>query len=126
MPLEIHPFLQKLTDFPHRGTGTIYDRQSANLIGQTLLDLGFKVKEQAFKTPKTYVSVVFWLIGGLILCLIIPYQFGWFALVVAFSSVLDALLYFDWRLSSVIVLPPLVDSQILLVIIQNLKKLKSY
>jgi phosphatidylglycerophosphate synthase len=111
MPFDFSLFLQKLTESPHRGAGTTYDRQAADFIGQTLTDLGFKVKEQPFKTPKTYISVVYWLIGGLIFCLIMPYSFSWFALVIAFSSVLDALLYFDWRFSSVIMLPPLVDSQ---------------
>jgi Zn-dependent M28 family amino/carboxypeptidase len=105
MPLEIYPFLQKLTDFPHRGTGTIYDRQTANLISQTIADLGFNVREQTFKTPKTYVSVVYWLIGGLIFGLIMSRFIGWFAFILIFSSVIDALLYFDWRYSPVIILP---------------------
>jgi hypothetical protein len=126
MPLEIHPFLQKLTDFPHRGTGTIYDRQTANLISQTIADLGFNVREQTFKTPKTYVSVVYWLISSLIIALVTPYQFGfsWFGLLWTLLIVFNALLYFDWRYSSVIILPHSSILKILLVIIQSSKKLK--
>jgi Peptidase family M28 len=104
-------FLKQLTAFPHRGAGTAYDRQAADLIKQTLHNLNFKVQEQHFKTPKTYISVVYWLIGRLIFALLLTYLIGWFALFFVIIEVVEAWMYFDWRYSTVIRLPPLVQSQ---------------
>lgn len=45
--------LSQLCKFPHRGTTTQYEKESAGLIAKLLKDMGLSVKIESFRTPKT-------------------------------------------------------------------------
>jgi len=108
LPLDL---LNLLTAFPHRGAGTHYEREAAQIITQTLQNDGFEVENQPFLTPPTYVSIVYWLIGGVLLGLLsVPWVGFWSVLLVAFFAI-NGLLYFDWRPSLALFVPKLVRSQ---------------
>ncbi|MFN4144831.1 MAG: M28 family metallopeptidase [Runella sp.] len=103
-------FLQQLTAFPHRGAGSKYEPKAAKIISNELIGQGFKVDFQPFSTPANYVSIVYWLIGGLLCGLLTVQWLGiWAVLITAFFAI-NGLLYFDWRPSWLIFLPPLVKS----------------
>jgi len=51
--------LKQLTAFPHRAAGSAYAQQAAEKIAQTLRKNAIKVTFQDFKTPATYVPIVY-------------------------------------------------------------------
>jgi hypothetical protein len=59
-------FLRDLCRLPHRGAATPNEREAARLLQTYLAEMGAEVRSEAFQTPKTYVTVVYWLIGGLL------------------------------------------------------------
>jgi hypothetical protein len=71
--------VQELASLPHRGATTEQERSAADIIQRYLERMGAKVSRQKFRTAKTYISEVWWLVGGLALgLLLIPYA-SWFA-----------------------------------------------
>lgn len=105
--------VQKLASFKHRGTAT----EAEPLVLEFLSSLfpEKQVKKQAFKTPKTYISVVWWLIGGLSLGLLFLLTFPFVGVVLTFLFVTMALLYFNWYASPVTSFPPQVISHNLII-----------
>lgn len=110
MHLTDYPLLRTLTQWPHRGAGTAYGREAAQLLSDELTKLGFEVTLQPFATPATYVSIVYWLIGGLLAGLTLASWWGAWALGITVFFALNALLYFDWRPSWCLYFPPLVKA----------------
>jgi Peptidase family M28 len=111
MTFDYKAFLTQLTSFPHRGVGSKYEQQAAQCIAQTLKQNGFEVEEHIFTTPATYVPIVYWLIGSLLAGLLTVQWWGpWSVGLVAMASI-NGLLYFDWRPSWLLRVPPLVKSQ---------------
>jgi acetylornithine deacetylase/succinyl-diaminopimelate desuccinylase-like protein len=103
--------LEKLTEFPHRAVGSKSNAKAGEIITEVLKTTGFAVQAQTFRTPPTYLPIVYWLIGGITVGLLTIQWLDWaaVALVVIFS--VNGLLYFDWRPSWLLFLPPLVSSQ---------------
>ncbi len=99
--------LHDLTRLPHRGTATPCEREAAELISQHLIDMGADVRLQPFRTPKTYVTVVYWLIGGLVLGLLLIRPGAWWTPGLVWVYVVLAWLYFNWRYSPVVQFPVL-------------------
>lgn len=98
--------LNDLCRLPHRAAASPCEREAADLLRQRLTEMGAEVRLEPFRTPRTFVTVVYWLIGGLLLGLWLtrpespPFlQGGGFALL-CFAVVLSWL-YFNWRHSSV-------------------------
>lgn len=99
-----HTFLQALCAFPHRGAATPAGAEAARLLQTQLADLGATVRTQAFTTPKTYATIVYWLTGGLLVGLaLLPLTgvavgFVWYFVAMAWF-------YFNWRYSFIIKFP---------------------
>lgn len=99
-----HQFLRDLCALPHRGAATPEGAEAARLLQTYLTDLGATVRTESFQTPKTYATVVYWLIGGLLTGLaLVPVTgvavgFVWYFVVLAW-------LYFNWRYSFIIKFP---------------------
>lgn len=96
----------ELADLPHRGTTTAEERKAADILQGHLERLGATVERQRFRTSKTYISEVWWLLSVLILGLILIPCISWIALGLVALSVVISLLYFDWRITPVSFLPP--------------------
>lgn len=111
MPFDYSSFLAKLTAFPHRGVGSVYEQEAAQSIAQTLQQNYFQVSQHAFKTPATYVPIVYWLIGSLLAGLLTVQWGGVFSTLLVAVAAINGLLYFDWRPSWLLHVPPLVKSQ---------------
>ncbi len=103
--------VRELTALPHRGATTDEERRAADILEQRLKQLGATVERQLFRTPKTYISEVWWLVGGLALGLLLVPIWPWpsVQLVAAFAAL--AIHYFDWQASPISTLPPQATSQ---------------
>ncbi|KPL21754.1 MAG: hypothetical protein AMJ93_08910, partial [Anaerolineae bacterium SM23_84] len=60
---------------------------------------------------RTYITEVWWLVGGTALGLLLLPALSWLAFLLVGVSVGAALVYFDWRFSPVSLLPPRATSQ---------------
>ncbi|WP_128543488.1 M28 family metallopeptidase [Larkinella soli] len=111
MPFSTENLLRDLCRLPHRGASTRYETPAVELLSKTLTGLRAEVETQSFPTPKTYVSLIYWLTGGLSLGLL---AFGWWpvpALLWTGIWVVFSWLYYNGRYSPVIHFPPLVTSR---------------
>ena len=89
--------VRELTSLPHRGATTEQERKAADIAQGYLERMGATVNRQKFRTVKTYISEVWWMVGGLALgLLLIPFA-GWFAFGLVAVCAGLALIYFDWR-----------------------------
>lgn len=105
--------VEKLASFPNRAIAT--ENEAPVLDFLTQLFANQKVSRESFRTPKTYISVVWWLILGLsagLICLNFSSILG---LVITFLFVTMAMLYFNWYASPVTNFPPLVKSHNLVI-----------
>ncbi|WP_435356497.1 M28 family metallopeptidase [Emticicia sp. SJ17W-69] len=105
--------VEKLASFPNRGVATPNEIQVLDFLTQLFTNQ--TVSRESFRTPKTYVSVVWWLILGLatgLICLNFSPILG---LVLTFIFVTMALLYFNWYASPVTSFPPFVTSNNLVI-----------
>lgn len=96
--------LRDLCALPHRGAATPEGAEAARLLRDYLADLGATVRTEPFQTPRTYATIVYWLIGGLLAGLaLVPVTgvavgFVWYFVGLAW-------LYFNWRYSFIIKFP---------------------
>lgn len=105
--------VEKLTSFPNRGVATKNEAPVLDFLTQQFTNQ--IVSRESFRTPKTYISVVWWLILGLsagLICLNFSSILG---LVITFVFVTMAMLYFNWYASPVTNFPPLVKSHNLII-----------
>jgi len=98
--------VKELAALSHRGATTAYERQAADRLQARLETLGADVKRERFRTSKTYITQVYWIIGGLCSGLLLIPIFTWFAWGLVALSAVTALRYFDWRSTFLILLPP--------------------
>jgi Peptidase family M28 len=98
--------IRELTSLPHRGATTVYERQAADRLQARLEALNADVERERFRTSKTYITHVYWIIGGLCSGLLLIPVLSWFAWGLVALSVVTALRYFDWRSTFVSLLPP--------------------
>ena len=91
-------FLRDLCALPHRGAATPNETQAANLLANALTGLGATVSREPFQTPKTYATIVYWLIGGLLTGLALVPVTGVAVGLVAYFAWL-AWRYFNWQYS---------------------------
>ncbi|MEZ0606922.1 M28 family peptidase [Fibrella sp. WM1] len=93
--------MQSLCQFPHRGAATNCEREAARLLADTLTERGATTRLEPFQTPKTYVTIVYWLIGGLLLGMGLGLSAGFLlqqiGLAVSFFFLIQAWRYFNWR-----------------------------
>lgn len=96
-----HPLLQALCRLPHRGAATPSEREAARLLAEALRSRGASVRLEAFTTPQTYATVVYWLIGmllaGIGLALSGGFLVGQLGLLLGGFALSQAWLYFNWR-----------------------------
>ncbi|MDZ7935183.1 MAG: M20/M25/M40 family metallo-hydrolase [Emticicia sp.] len=105
--------VEKLAAFPNRGVAT--ENEAPVLDFLTQLFVNQSVIREAFRTPKTYISVVWWLILGLSVGLICLNFSSILGLIITFLFVAMAMLYFNWYASPVTNFPPLVKSHNLVI-----------
>ncbi len=97
-------FLRDLCQLPHRGAATPNETRAASLIADTLTSMGATVSREPFQTPKTYATIVYWLIGGLLSSLaLVPVAPVAVGLVAYFAWL--AWRYFNWQYSFVTKFP---------------------
>lgn len=100
----VQTILRELTAFPHRGAATLPGNEAATVLRTYLAEMGADVRTEPFQTPKTYATVVYWIIGGLLAGLaLVPvtgvavglvWYFGWLAW-----------RYFNWQYSFIVKFP---------------------
>ncbi len=112
-PSRINPMavVRELAALPHRGATTVNEKKAAEILTRSLQSLGASVERQGFRTPKTYISEVWWMLAAMTLTLIFTPYLSWIALVIILFIVISAFRYFDWRSSPLSLLPPQADSQ---------------
>lgn len=96
--------LRDLTRLPHRGAATPHETAAADLLTETLSEMGAEVRTESFRTPRTYVTVVYWLIGGLLAGLALVPVTG-VAVGLVWYFVWLAWRYFNWRYSFITKFP---------------------
>lgn len=96
--LTVQTILQELTALPHRGAATANEAKAAELLQTYLSSMGADVAKEPFETPKTYATVVYWLIGGLLTGLALIPVTG-VAVGLVWYFIWMAWLYFNWRYS---------------------------
>lgn len=96
--------LHQLAELPHRGTATANEAEAARLLQNHLAQLGAIVRTESFETPKTYATIVYWLVGGLLAGLALVPVTG-VAVGLVWYFVAMAWLYFNWRYSFIIKFP---------------------
>ncbi len=111
MPTDSHHLLEQLTAFPHRGVASKSNAKAAEIITKELNEAGFSVDFQSFRTPPTYLPIIYWMIGGLIFGLLTIQWLGWASVILVAFFAVNGLLYFDWRPSIFLFLPPLVTAK---------------
>lgn len=90
--------LHDLCRLPHRGAATPQGAEAARLLQAYLTDMGAEVRTESFQTPRTYITIVYWLIGGLLISLaLIPVSGVAVGLVLYFTVM--AWRYFNWHYS---------------------------
>jgi hypothetical protein len=93
--------LQTLCLFPHRGAATVNEREAARLLADELSQRGAEVRLIPFSTPKTYVTIVYWLIGGLLAGMGLAVGSGFLlqqmGLAIAVFFLWQSWLFFNWR-----------------------------
>jgi hypothetical protein len=112
--------VEKLASFPNRAIASENETKTLDFITQ-LFDNQI-VSRESFRTPKTYISVVWWLILGLEAGLISLNFSSLLGLILTFIFVTLALLYFNWYASPVTSFPPLVTSHNLVIKDKNTSK----
>lgn len=98
MKISVQTILDELSSLPHRGAATANSVKAAQLLKGYLAAMGANVQMESFETPKTYTTVVYWLIGGLLTGLALVPVSG-VAVGLVWYFVWMALLYFNWRYS---------------------------
>ncbi|GAB3901968.1 M28 family peptidase [Larkinella knui] len=110
MPFTVETLMRDLSRLPHRGTATAFEAPAIDLLSSTLRQLQATVTVEPFRTPATYVTVVYWLLGGIVSGLLASTWLGWVAVIWTWGWVTLAWLFFNWRFSPATRLPPLVTS----------------
>ena len=90
-------FLRKLTSLSHRGVGSKEVEQASGMIKEWLDREGAVVEIQPFKTPKTYLPIVWLLVGGVVAGLLLSAVFPWPAFFISLLFTALSIHYFDWR-----------------------------
>lgn len=98
-------FLRDLCALPHRGAATSNEAQAVRILQTYLVNMGASVRTEPFQTPRTYVTIVYWLIGGLLVSLALVPATG-VAVGLVWYFILLAWLYFNWRYSFITKFPP--------------------
>jgi hypothetical protein len=96
--LTAQAILDALTALPHRGAATANERKAADWLENCLSGLGASVRRESFETPKTYATIVYWLIGGLLMGLALIPVTG-VAIGLVWYFIWLGWLYFNWRYS---------------------------
>ncbi|MFD2524027.1 M28 family metallopeptidase [Emticicia soli] len=105
--------VEKLASFPNRGVATPNEIPVLEYLSS--LFPAQEVIQESFKTPKTYIAIVWWLIGGLVVGLLALNFYPIFGLFITLIFVTLAMLYFNWYASPVASFPPLVTSHNLVI-----------
>ena len=96
-----HSLLHDLCQLPHRGAATPNEREAARLLAEHLRSRGAAVRLEAFSTPQTYATVVYWIVGmllaGIGLALSGGFLVGQLGLLLGGFALIQAWLYFNWR-----------------------------
>lgn len=104
-----HLLFQALCQLPHRGAATPNEREAARLLAEHLRSRGAAVRLEAFSTPQTYATVVYWIVGLLLvgtgLALTGGFLVGQLGLLLGGFGLSQAWLYFNWREAMVTRLP---------------------
>jgi len=103
--------VRHLTFLPHRGTGTNREKEAADIIENLLASVGAHVERQVFKTPKTYIWEVIWLIVLISAGLLTTPFLSWFSVGILAFATIFSFLYFDWRASPMSFFVPSVLSE---------------
>lgn len=104
MTLSVKDIFFKISALSHRGAATANGAEAARLLQTYLSDRGASVREEPFQTPKTYATIVYWLIGGLLTGLALVPVTG-VAIGLVWYFVWLSWLYFNWRYSFIVKFP---------------------
>jgi hypothetical protein len=106
--------LADLCALPHRGVGTAGERQALEILERHLKSLGADTERQPFRTQKTYLTTLNWILGSIVVGLLLVPYWGLGAALLVLAGAISGWLYFDWRLSPALLLPPQVSAANLL------------
>ncbi|MGV3561482.1 M28 family metallopeptidase [Larkinella arboricola] len=106
MPFSVATFMRDLCRLPHRGAATANEAPAIELLMTALRDLQATVTVEPFRTPQTYVPVIYWLSGGIIAGLVTFSWLGWVSVGWTWCWIILNWLFFNWRFSPASRLPP--------------------
>jgi hypothetical protein len=109
--------VEKLASFPNRGVATPHEIPVLDYLMNLFPEQ--EVIRESFKTPKTYISIVWWLIGGLVVGLLALNFSPIVGLFLTLIFVTMAMLYFNWYASPVSNFPPLFTTYNLIIKSRN-------
>ena len=79
--LTVQTILDELSSLPHRGAATANGAKAAERLKSYLATMGARVQAERFETPRTYATIVYWLLGGLLRawpwCLLAEWLLAW-------------------------------------------------
>ncbi|MFD1139659.1 M28 family metallopeptidase [Larkinella insperata] len=110
MPFTVATFMRDLCRLPHRGAATVNEASAIDLLTAALRELQATVLVEPFRTPPTYVPVIYWLIGSVVVGLFTLPWLGWVSVGWTWCWIVMNWLFFNWRYSPVTRLPPQVTS----------------
>ncbi len=105
--------VEQLCQLPNRAIGSKHEEAVLSILSH-----GFDqewIKKEAFYSPKTYISIVWYLVLGIALGLICLNFNTIIGLILVFFFVTMALLYFNWYASPVTQFPPRIQTHNLLI-----------
>jgi hypothetical protein len=95
----------ELSALPHRGAATSNETKAIRVLQDFLSRMDAQIHTEPFQTPRTYVTPIYWLIGGLLAGLaLVPVTGVAVGLVVYF--VVMGWRYFNWQYSFITKFPP--------------------
>ena len=86
--------VEKLCRWPHRGVGSEYEKEILRYLG-SLFPEGWCVNH-AFRTHKTYLVTVYWIVGGIVFGIWLTILYKWIGVLVLGLFIIGGLRYFNW------------------------------
>lgn len=105
--------VEQLCQFPNRAIGSKQEEAVLSFISQQF-DQKW-VKKESFYSPKTYISIVWYLVLGIALGLICLNFSTFIGLILVFLFVTMAMLYFNWYASPITKFPPRIKTHNLVI-----------
>jgi hypothetical protein len=86
--------------------GTPGEQQAREILEPHLKSFGADTERQPFRTQKTYLTTLNWILGGIVVGLLLVPYWGLGATLLVLAGAVSGWMFFDWRRSPALLLPP--------------------